>query len=197
MANWGRRPVTDAGKAKSKPPHVTYMFDGEERIDRRPLGRVERFVDPQGAVVSLQLAADGDPKKGETVNKLRFQYRNDGFVEHAKCPLRHGTHLHAGVIAKDFSAMPAALLASVCAGDPKTLIKQGHDLIATESCQHIEWLITARRKKEAEQALKRNKARLAQEKRESDKRELESIQLEEAKERIAERKTRKPKATVE
>jgi hypothetical protein len=187
MANFGRRPVTDAGKPK---PAITYYFDGEQRIDRRPLGKVERFVDPQGAVVSLALASDGDPQKAMTIDKMRFQYRRDGFVEHAKCPLRHGTHLSAGKIAKDFAAMPAKL-SEPCAVDPKTLKKVGHDLHATESCPHIEWLIASRVLKEKQQNDKRNASRMAAEKRELEKRELESIQLEMAKEQIEEHKAKR------
>jgi hypothetical protein len=194
MSNWGRRPITDAGKAKARPPHVTYLFEGEERIDRRPLGRVERFVDPQGNVVSLQLAGDGDPMRQMTADRLRMQYRRDGFIEHAKCPYRHGTALTQGTqTAKDFGKLTASGMSpQPCAEDPRTLIKTADgDLQATTGCRHIEALIEHRRKVEAAQAKKRNAARIAQEKREEEKRELEKLQLEMAKEQIEERKTRK------
>ena len=187
MATFGRRPITDAGGPK---PEITYFHDGEERIDRRPLGRVERFVDPQGNVMSLQLSAAGDPVRTVTADRMRLQYRRDGFVEHAKCPLRHGTHLMAGKIAKDFSAMPASM-SEPCDSDPRTLVRRGHELHATDGCPHIEWLIAYRVQKEADQAKKRNANRIAQEKRDAEKAELERLQLEMAKEQIEERKTRK------
>lgn len=176
MANWGRRPITDAGKPL---PSVTYLFNGEERIDRRPIGRVERFVDPQGNVCNLQLAGDGDPNKAQRADVNRTQYHRDGFVEHAKCPLRHGLHLHAGVIKKDFSTLPDGL-GDPCTADPKVMTKVAGDLVAQESCPHVEWLITSRREKEAAQAKKRNAARIAQEKRDENKRRLEELQLKKA-----------------
>lgn len=187
MANFGRRPITDAGKPK---PTVTYYYDGEERLDRRPLGRVERFVDAVGNVVSLQLAGDGDPVRQMTADKMRLQYRRDGFVEHAKCPLRHGTHLMAGPIAKDFSSMPASL-GEPCAADSRTMVRRGHELHATKACPHIEWLIEARRAKELEQAKKRNANRIAQEQQAAEEAELKRLQLEMAKEQIEERKQSK------
>lgn len=192
MANFGRRPITDAGKPK---PNLTYFFNGEERIDRRPLGKVERFVDPQGNVVSLQLGADGDPQRGMTVDKMRLQYRRDGFVEHAKCPLRHGTHLMAGVIGKDFSGLPDDLR-NPCAADSRTLVRKGHELHATEACPHIEWLISSRVSKEKAQNEKRNANRIAQEKREAEKIELQAAQLEMVKEQIKERKTKRATDTT-
>jgi hypothetical protein len=193
MSNWGRRPITDAGKAKAKPPHITYMFEGEERIDRRPLGRVERFVDPQGNVMSLQLAGDGDPMRQMTADRLRMQYRRDGFVEHAKCPYRHGTALTPGTqTAKDFGKLTeAGMSVAPCQADPKTLINSGGDLHATKACSHIEALIAHRMKAAAAQNKKQNAARIAQEKRDEEKRELERLQLEMAKEQIEERKARK------
>ena len=176
MANWGRRPITDAGKAKTAPPEITYYYDGEERLDRRPLGRVERFVDPQGNVMSLQIGADGDPQKMMTMDRKRMEYRRDGFVEHAKCPLRHGTHLMAGAIGKDFSALPVDMR-EPCEHDPRTLVKQGHDLHAQNGCVHIEWLIKHRVDKEKAQNAKRNATRVAQEAREAKRRKLEDLQL--------------------
>lgn len=190
MSNWGRRPITDAGKAKTSPPNITYFFDGEERLDRRPLGKVERFVDPQGNVMSLQVYGDGDPQRQVTADRQRMLYRRDGFVEHAKCPLRHGIHLMAGQTSKDFTALPASLH-TACDADPRTMTKERGELHATKACPHIEWLIEARREKESKQATKRNAARMAVEKREADKRELEELQLAMAKEQLEERKAKK------
>lgn len=190
MSNWGRRPITDAGKAKTNPPHLTYYFQDEERLDRRPLGRVERFVDPQGNVVSLQLGAEGDPQRQVTMDRRRMEYRRDGFIEHAKCPLRHGTFLMAGAIGKDFSSMAQdqkfgkvtvkALPAEPCNHDPKTLERHGHDLYAKDACPHIEWLIEFRRERARFQNEKRNARRIAEERREEKRRMLEDLQLKKA-----------------
>jgi hypothetical protein len=194
MANWGRRPITDAGKPK---PYITYLYNDEERIDRRPLGRVERFVDLVGNIVSLQLAGDGDPQRQVTADKLRMQYRRDGFIEHAKCPVRHGTLLFSGQIAKDFSAMPDDLKNSPCDSDPRTLVKRGHDLHATEACPHIEWLIEARRTKELKQAKKRNADRIREEERREARSKAEMELLEFAKDAAEERRSRKSRSTKE
>lgn len=196
MANFGRRPITDATKPR---PQSTYYYDGEERLDRRPQGKhVERFVDPAGNVVSLQLAGDGDPQRAMTVDRVRMEKRRDGFVEHAKCPLRHGTHVAAGVTGKDFADLlkskPA--LATPCGADKKTMERRDGDLHAVESCPHIEALIDFRVTRERIQNEKRNAARLLDEKRNAEKRELESIQLEMAKEQIEERKAQRKTRTT-
>lgn len=194
MGNFGRRPITDAGKGQ---PKLTYMFKDEERLDRRPQGRVERFVDPDGGVMSLQLASDGDPVRKQTEDKMRMSYRRKGFVEHAKCPLRHGHHLFAGVIAKDFSKMPDDLKNRACDSDPKVMKKVGHDLYAQNACPHIEWLIQSRKEYKASQDAKRNESRIADEKRKKEAAELQAAQLEMVKEQIEERRARKPKAKPE
>jgi hypothetical protein len=114
-----------------------------------------------------------------TMDRKRMEYRRDGFIEHAKCPLRHGTHLMAGPIAKDFSALPDNLR-EACDGDPRTLVRSGHDLHAQNGCPHVEWLISYRVNKEKLQNEKRNATRIAQEKREAKRRKIEDIQLQKA-----------------
>lgn len=191
MANFGRKTITQADKPK---PHTTYYFNGEERIDRRPQGRrVERFVDPQGNVVSLQLAGDGDPAPVATSDRVRMEKRREGFIEHAKCPLRHGTHMAAGQTQKDFAAMFKANpdLAEACAVDKKTMERHDGDLHAVLACPHVEALIQYRVKKEAEQNAKRNAARLKLEERDEAKRRVELELLELAKDNVAERKSRR------
>ena len=191
MANFGRRPIT---KADAPKPHATYYHAGEQRIDRRPQGRfVERFVDPVGNVVSLQLAGDGDPQRQVTVDRVRMERRRDGFVEHAKCPLRHGTHMVKGDTAKDFAALikskPA--LASPCDTDKKTMERRDGELHAGFACPHIEGLIAYRVAKEAEQARKRNEKRIKAEAVAAERDALQSAQLEMVKEQIEERKAAK------
>ncbi len=173
------------------------MHNGEERLDRRPQGKVERFVDPDGGVMSLQLASDGDPIRKQTEDKMRIAYRRKGFVEHAKCPLRHGTHLIAGKISKDFSKMPDDLKATACDSDPKVMKRVNGDLHASTACVHIEWLIKERIAYKVEQEKRRNSVRIADEKRKAEAAELQAAQLEMVKEQIEERRARKPKAKAE
>lgn len=191
MANFGRRPIT---KADGPKPHATYFYNGEERLDRRPQGRmVERFVDPVGGVMSIQLAGDGDPQRQITADRVRMEKRRDGWVEHAKCPLRHGTHMTTGVTSKDFAALlkskPA--LSTPCATDKKTMERRDGDLHAVNACPHIEALIAYRVTKEAEQAKKRNEKRIQLEQQDAERLALQAAQLEMVKEQIEERKAAK------
>lgn len=175
MAKFGQTPISNADKAR---PQIEYTFADEKRIDRRPSGRVERWVDPVGNVVSLQMHADGDPNPAATIQRNRLQYRANGFIEHAKCPVRHGTYLLEGTIAKDFRAIKG-LSHSPCDGDPRTLVKRGDELHATCACPHIEALIEYRVKSEAKAAAKRNKKRADEEARAAEDAELKALQLEE------------------
>lgn len=193
MANFGKRPISNADKSK---PSATYFFDGEERLDRRPQGMVSRFVDSVGNVVSIQLAADGDPNKAMTVDRKRLELRADGFVEHARCPLLHGTHMATPAIRKDFdkiralsagraqSAVDKAIAAKLpawsdepCTSDPKVMKKIAGDLHAQCGCGHIEALIAYRREYEHQQNLKRNEARIKREEFEARKRQVEERQI--------------------
>ena len=65
--NWGKTPITNADKrAATQTRYLVEVEDGhEERIDRRPLGKVERFVDKAGHVIAVQLYSDGDPRRGQ------------------------------------------------------------------------------------------------------------------------------------
>jgi hypothetical protein len=173
VANFGRRPITNADKPR---PIQNYIYAGEERIDRRPQGKVERFVDKEGNVVSIQLAGDGDSRAFETATRIRRQQHIKGSIEHAKCPLRHGTHLTAGRIQRDFSLLPENLR-EPCAADKKTLVKRGGEIHAVEGCPHVEWLIAERRRQHQENYEKRNHKQIEAERREADKRELEDLKL--------------------
>lgn len=182
---YGKLPISNADKAR---PQITYLWEGEERIDRRPAGKVERWVDLVGNVVSLQMYADGDPNRAAADQRMRLQYRRDGFIEHAKCPVRHGTYLLDGQIAKDFRAIKG-LNHEPCANDPRTLIKQGDEIHATKACPHVEALIAYRVANEAKQAAKRNEKRAKEEARAAEDAELKALQLEQL------RETRKAKKT--
>lgn len=191
MANFGRRPIT---KADGPKPNVTYYFNGEERIDRRPQGRhVERFIDPQGNVVSIQLAGDGDPQRAQRVEIRRLELKRDGFIEHARCPIRHGTHMAPGQTTKDFAAIFRSKpnLMNGCTADKKTMERRDGELHAVEACPHVEALISYRVAKEAEQARKRNEKRIKAEQADAERLALQAAQLEMVKEQIEERKAAK------
>jgi hypothetical protein len=53
MANFGKRPINDAGQAESLRRPKSFFHDGEERLDRQPYGTKARFVDPVGNVITL------------------------------------------------------------------------------------------------------------------------------------------------
>lgn len=184
--NYGKRPISNADKAK---PQMTYRVGDEERLDRRPAGKVERWVDPQGNVLSIQMYADGDPNRAATYERAKLQRRRDGFVEHAKCPLRHGTHLTSGVISRDFRAVLNRTNQEPCASDPRTMSKVDGEFHAGTACPHVEALIAHRVAQEAKAAARRNEARAKEEKRDAEKRELEALQLEELKEKRKARRT--------
>jgi hypothetical protein len=199
--NWGRTPVTNADKHRlTQSKYFVETNDGpEERIDRRPQGKVEKFVDPVGNVCSLQIHGEGDSQRAQTEIRLRAAYHKKGFVEFSKCPIRHGTRHANAATGREFAKMPASLEGE-CKKDPKIMERKDGELYARPGCAHIEWLITFRREQEAAQLAKRNAGRIAQEKRLAEKQELEQIQLEMAREQVKEfkaKKAAKPKATVE
>lgn len=194
--NWGRTPVSNADKLRTaQAKYFVDTNDGpEERIDRRPQGKVERFVDKAGNVCSLQMHADGDSQRAASAIRMRSQYHAKGFVEFSKCPVKHGTRHANSETSREFAKMPADLQGE-CKHDPKVMERVDGDLYARSGCPHIEWLIKHRTDKEAAQAKKRNSARIAQEKRAAEKVELESIQLEMAREQAKEFKAKKKAAT--
>lgn len=193
--NWGRTPVTNADKRAHTETKYMVAVNGEteERIDRRPLGKVERFVDPDGGVVSLQLYGDGDARRHESEIRRRAELHRKGFVEHAKCPIKHGTRNSSTIATKDFAKMPTALAAE-CKHDKKAMERRDGDLYAVDACPHIEWLIAARRAKATESYRKRNEINV---KRAEQAEAREAAQLEQAKALTAlldERSARKPRA---
>lgn len=177
---YGKTPIVNADKAK---PQITYVFAGEQRTDRRPEGRVERWVDVVGNICNLQMSSTGDPNGFSTVERKRLQYRRDGFIEHAKCPLRSGAHTFTGPIASDFAQMPAHLR-DACPEDPRVMTKSGGELHAGHACDHVEWLITHRRAATAAENAKRNANRVDTEAIIARRHELESLQLEELRAKV-------------
>ena|ERR1044072_1889188 len=210
--NWGKTPVTNADNRIGQ-TQVTYLAPNaeglgyEERIDRRPLGKVERFVDPQGNVCNEQLYTAGDPHRAQTEISKRNQLHRKGFVEHAKCPLKHGTRHSSPQSTKEFAQMPTSCVlekgkpterhldipTSECKHDPKVMTRKDGDLYAGTACPHIEWLIEYRRQQQADAVAKRSAHTVEAKRREQEERELKAAQIELVKEQLAERKARKPK----
>src|SRR5262245_712800 len=187
--NWGRTPVSNADKRHAtQAKYLVRVGDGtEERIDRRPMGKVERFVDNDGGVVSLQMYSDGDAKRYEAEIRRRADLHKKGFVEFAKCPLKHGTRNSSPQSTKDFAKMTDTALVNECNRDPKVMERIDGDLYAGRSCPHIEWLIKFRRERSAAAYEKRNAALVANEKRDKERRELDALELEEKRERLGTR----------
>lgn len=195
MANFGKRPINDANAYRTG--GTEFSFKGERRIDRRPYGKIERFVDSVGNVCTIQLSTPGDPQAAQTAMRKRAELHRDGWIEHAKCPLRHGHDNITPAVSREFAAMPANLRTR-CERDPKVMDRVNGELQALESCQHIEWLITDRVRREAEQNAARNTQRVAEEKRKSEAEALQAAQLEMVKEQLEERRRKKAgKATGE
>ncbi len=186
MGKFSRQVINDTSKPR---PQSHYSYKDEPRIDRRPTGKVERFVDPQGNVVNLQLASAGDPAAQATADRKRAEFRRDGFVEHAKCPHRTGAWHSPRLKVEILDAHPK--LHTACSDDPKVMSRDARGLIAGHGCHHIEWLIQHRRDTEAKQMEKRNALRAADEKRATQAEELRSVQLEIAKEELEARKAKR------
>jgi hypothetical protein len=193
--NWGRTPIANADKRHAT--QISYMAgegeDAEERIDRRPMGKVERFVCPQGGVMSLVMFSEGDPKRAETEQRNRAAYHRKGFVEHAKCPIRTGTRHSSDKTARDFAKMPASL-AGECKHEIRTMKKIDGVLHIDKGCPHIEWLITYRQQKDAKDYEKRNAQLVAAEKRRATNDKLAEAQATALVELMAERKAAAPSA---
>jgi len=212
--NWGKTPVTNADNRVGQ-TQVTYLAPSfgpngesigyEERIDRRPLGKAERFVDPQGNIVNLQMYTPGDPHRAQTEISKRAALHKKGFIEFAKCPLKHGTKQHA---AREFSKMPAEYVvnkgletersleipATECDRDPRVMSRRDGDLYAETACPHMEWLISYRRDQQTDAVAKRSAHTVEAKRREQEERDLKRAQAELLKEQLAERRARKPKS---
>lgn len=194
--NWGRTPVSNADKRHAT--QMTYLVKGdegtpEERIDRRPMGKVERFVDLAGNVCSQQMYADGDPKRAETEQRNRAQLHRKGFIEHAKCPVRTGTRHSSEKTAREFAKMPASLAAE-CKHEIRVMSRLDGVLYAEKGCPHIEWLIGERVAARNKKFETDNAQLVAAEKRAETKRKLEDAQATALVDLMAERKQTPRKA---
>lgn len=164
----------------------------EERLDRKPMGRIERFVDKEGNVVSLQMFAEGDQRRAETEQRQRRNAHTKGFVEFAQCPLINGARQFA---TRDFSRMPSSM-EQPCKHQPRIFEKQGRDVYAKDPCPHVQWLITHRREQAAKAFAVRNAHVAAAERAKAKDLELKELQADLIKEQIAERQAKKAKPTA-
>jgi hypothetical protein len=192
MAKFSQSPINNVLAAERARAPVSIIHDGEQRLDRRPYGKIERFVDPVGNVITVQMAQAGDPSPKAAAERKRLLLHAEGWVEHTKCPFRHGHHNSVTGLQREFNKMPRSLVGE-CNGDPAPMAVVDGEKHAQKACQHIEWLIVDRRAREAVQSKKRNAAMYAEEKRKADAAALAEAQLEMVKEQIEERKARKAK----
>lgn len=195
--NWGRTPVTNADKRFTA--HIKYLVETPDgvmqRIDRRPLGKSEQFVDGDGNIIHLTMYGDGDSQKATTEQRNRAAAHRKGQIEYAKCPIRHGTRQHA---LRDFSKMPAHLERE-CPSDPKPYVRltfdgqpaqrgEPGDLHAKQACPHIEWLIAHRADEAAKRRAIMNPIAARAESSQAQEAEIKALQAELLKEQLAERK---------
>ncbi len=183
MANFGQRPINDTSKDRGG-RRAAFRVDGEKRIEIRPTGIVERFVDPSGHIVSPQLSSNGAVNPIATAAAERIKHHALGFVEHGKCPIRSGARFSTAALQLDFDQMPAALQAS-CGEDPRAVVKTAGGFEWQGGCKHIEWLIEFRKTRAADINANRNADRVDADRRKAELNELQAIQLANAKEQLA------------
>ncbi len=155
MASFSRSAVHNAGKRDPKVPR-TVFYKGERRSERWPSGVIERFVDLQGDVVTVQMVPPGIPATEELIARQRSSLhgkRNgdrsvQGFVEHDKCPLRHGARHRSPMLEEEFTALPDDLQRP-CTSDPTVATRTRKGLEYGDACPHILWLMESRRAAEA------------------------------------------------
>ena len=148
MGNISRANVHDV--LTNKPRDRVVVSEGERRIVKRPEGRsVLQWIDRQGNSVWLQMLKLGVNQGQEAIDRSRGELERQGFVELAKCPLRHGVRFRTPALEDEFAEMPEALQKQ-CAVDPTIHEKRGRHTHANDPCPHILWLIADRRKREEE-----------------------------------------------
>jgi hypothetical protein len=150
--SFSRSSVHNAGKRDPKVPR-TVFYKGERRSERWPSGAVERFVDLQGDVVTVQMVPPGIPATDEALARRRSAMHGksngdrsvQGFVEHDKCPLRHGARHRTPMIEEEFTALPESLQRP-CTADPTVATRTRKGIEYGDACPHILWLMESRRK---------------------------------------------------
>ena len=141
----------NAGARDPAKPRITY-YKGERRSQIWPSGTVERFVNLQGTVVQVPLVAPGVPATPEAIGAARAKLHRmktvdgeiQGYIEHNRCPLRHGTRELSETLRDEFAKMPANLQ-SPCSEDPITFKRTKKGIEYFDSCPHVEWVIKSRK----------------------------------------------------
>lgn len=188
--NLSKNPATNAGKlhASTRATYFVETADGiEERMERKPQGRVERFVDKDGNVVALSMYGEGDQRKPETERRNRGNWHAKGMIELGQCPLVTGTQQYA---TRDFIKMPASLR-EPCKHTPRIFEKVGRDIYAKDPCPHVKWLIEHRRVESAKGYAIRNAHVAAADKARKDEADLRKLQADLIREQIAETQTKR------
>lgn len=165
MGSLSKAYVHNAGTRDPAKPKTTF-YSGKHRKDpngppeRRqllyPSGTVERFVNLHGTVVQVQLVPSGTPPTPEAIATARARMHRhktedgetQGFIEHGRCPLRHGTRELSDVVREEFAKMPANIQAP-CSEDPVTWRRTPKGIEYFDSCPHVQWLIKERKAKHA------------------------------------------------
>lgn len=161
MGSLSKSLAHDAGKRpKPETPRVV-VYNGERRSEKYVSGTADRFVDLQGNVVEVVLVPPGTPKTPAGVELRRQQLHNmrnadgtvRGFIEHGKCPLRHGLTAQIPALAAEFDeifAVTPGLSKSACSSDPKTVSVDARGIRTyADGCPHVEALIAHRSSTEA------------------------------------------------
>lgn len=146
----------NAGARQPDKPRIV-MYKGQKRKHLYPSGKVERFVNLQGTVVEIPLVPSGVPPTAEAVASARARLHKmkshdgdvEGFIEHSRCPLRHGTRELSDSLREEFAALPANLQ-TPCKADPVTWQKNGKTIEYFDSCPHVQAIIESRRAKHKE-----------------------------------------------
>lgn len=140
-----------------KPRIITYK--GQKRKHLYPSGKVERFVNLQGTVVEIPLVPSGVPPTAEAIASARARLHKmkshdgdiEGFIEHGRCPLRHGTRELSQLLREEFAALPTKLKDEApvplapCPEDPVTWRKGPKGIEYFDSCPHVQAIIESRR----------------------------------------------------
>jgi hypothetical protein len=156
MASFSKSTVHNAGKRDPKIPR-TIFHKGDRRAERWPAGVVERFIDLQGNVTQISMVPPGVPSTPDAVarkrNQMHLKCNHDrsvqGFIEHDKCPLRHGTRHLTETLEAEFSEMPQELQRP-CPEDPRVAVRTAKGIEYADGCPHVLWLIQSRIAREAD-----------------------------------------------
>ncbi len=156
MASMSKGYAFNAGKRDPLKSRVI-SYKGTRRAEKWPSGKIERFVDLQGNVVTRQLVAPGIPPTEDRINAARAHAHLEknadgsvqGSIEHGRCPLKHGVRFLTPTIEAEFSELPDELQRPCSEESPTVTRGKAGVLDNHDGCPHIEWLIKSRRARQA------------------------------------------------